>query len=106
MVTMESVARHLHISARRLNVLATQTPLQDIETVALGRSLGTYRLVPQLGVALLRQTLARSPHHLCAWHDALLDVLSSESWREATAYLTGQSRMEWYGGSGHAAIEA
>ena len=105
MVTTESVARHLHISSRRLNALAAQTPLKDIGTVALGRSLGTYRLVPQLGVSLLRQALARSPHHLCAWQDALLDVLSSETWRGATTYLTSQSRLDWHG-SGHAAIEA
>lgn len=106
MVTMESAARHLHISTRRLNALAAQTPLHDIATVALGRSLGTYRLVPQLGVVLLRQALARSPHHLCAWQDALLDVLSSQAWQGATTYLSGRNRMEWYGGSGHAVLEA
>lgn len=106
MATMESVARHLHTSSRRLNALAERTPLKGIETVALGRALGTYRLVPQLGVALLRQARARSPHHLCAWQDALLDVLSSQTWRRAMAYLSDQNRMEWHGGSGHAALEA
>lgn len=71
MATMESAARHLEISPRRLNALAEQTPLQHIAPVALGRSLGTYRLIPLLGILVLRQLLPATPWHLAAWRAAL-----------------------------------
>ena len=52
LATLESTAHHLHVSARRLQALTAQTPLRQVAPVSLGRALGTYRLVPQLGIDL------------------------------------------------------
>lgn len=86
-VTIESAARHLDISARHLNALAAQTPIQDIETIALGRALGTYRLIPQLGVVLLRQLCVPQPWYLTLWLEAVRDLLTSSAWQHAIEQL-------------------
>ena len=87
LATLESTAHHLHVNARRLQALTAQTPLRRVAPVSLGRSLGTYRLIPQLGIAVLRQVNADTPYHLQAWQAALADLLASDTWLEATAHL-------------------
>jgi len=107
MATLERTAQHLRVSPRRLYTLTLQTPLKRIKPVSLGRSLGTYRLIPQLGIAVLRQFLVSSSYHLPSWHAALTDLLASETWNDATEHLgdkLGNYRSDSLGG-GSTALE-
>ena len=45
LVTLESTAHHLHVSARRLQALTAQTPLRQVAPVSLGRALGMSVLI-------------------------------------------------------------
>src|SRR5690242_5184505 len=85
--TMEIAARHLRVGTRRMYDLATRTHLTDITPVPLGRSLGTYRLIPHLGVPLLRQALSPAPRRLSEWQEAVRDVLASGAWTRALAAI-------------------
>ncbi len=82
--TMQGVARRLHVSMRRLHALIEDTPLASTQTVALGRSIGAYRLWPYMSVAFLRQFLLPKPWYAQEWRAAVEDVLESAAWRRAT----------------------
>jgi len=82
--TMQGAAHRLHISMRRLHALIEDTPLANTPTTPLGRSIGTYRLWPYMGVALLRQCLAPEPWYAREWYAAIEDVLTSTAWLQAT----------------------
>ncbi len=105
MATLESTARHLRVSAQRLRALTAETPLRQLAPVPLGRSLGTYRLIPQLGIAVLRQMRGDLPYHLHAWQAALADVLDSSTWRQATAHLTAINWADQGAKGGQTAVE-
>ncbi len=100
--TMESTAHHLQVSARRLQDAVRKTPLEQIKPISLGRSRGTYRLIPQLGIALLRQVLSVYPFRLALWEKAVCEVLGSSAWRQTTKQIIASGRMQWppQGGSG------
>ncbi len=82
--TMDGAAQRLHISMRRLRDLVKDTPLATTRTVALGHSVGTYRLWPALSVALLRQFLAAEPWYAREWRAAIEEMLASTAWQRAT----------------------
>lgn len=82
--TMQGTAHRLHVSMRRLRALVEDTPLASAQTVPLGRSIGTYRLWPSIGVALLRQFLTPTPWYVREWCAAVEDVLASPAWLQAT----------------------
>ena len=82
-VTLTDAARHLDLSTRQLHAVAASTPLRSLHTVALGRALGTYRLIPQLGVILLRQLCTAHPWYTPAWQTAIRALLASASWQAA-----------------------
>lgn len=103
--TMETAARHLRTGARRLHDAAARTHLTDIKPVPLGRSLGTYRLIPQVSVPLLRQALSPAPRRLAAWQDAVDDVLASDAWTRALASVARRPSRE-HGAGGGAAVDA
>jgi hypothetical protein len=105
LITLESTAHHLHVSARRLQALTAQTSLRRVAPVSLGRSLGTYRLIPQLGIAVLRQVNAGTSYHLQAWQAALADLLASDTWLEATAQLSRRRPVRGDARGGSAAVE-
>src|SRR5436305_7865863 len=106
LATLESTAHHLHVSARRLQALTAQTPLRRVAPVSLGRALGTYRLIPQLGIAVLRQVNARASYHLPSWQAALVDLLASDTWLEATAHLSRGRRTRGDVRGGRATVES
>jgi hypothetical protein len=103
---MERAARHLEVGPRRLHALSMHTPLQHIKPVALGRSLGTYRLIPLLGVVVLQQHLAAKPWHLAAWHATLETVLASDAWRQAIDQLREEAWAQHGSSGGSTAVEA
>jgi len=96
--TMDGVARRLHISMRRLRDLVKDTPLATTRTVALGHSVGTYRLWPALSVALLRQFLAAEPWYAREWRAAIEEVLASTAWRQATRSVARAPTRQKVGG--------
>lgn len=89
--TLEGTARRLHVTPRQLAKLASDTPLATVKTVPLGRSLGTYRLWPFVGVAFLRQRRSSAPWHQREWCAAIGDVVESKAWRQALYCLTSVS---------------
>src|SRR5579871_2826878 len=84
--TMDSVARHLQVGPRRVQALMTMSRLNELATLALGHSRGTYRLIPELGIALLRQFQTPPPLHLDLWQQAVHEVAASSCWH--TLYTT------------------
>lgn len=91
LATLETTADHLRVPERRLRALIRATPLARIAPVALGRARGSYRLLPQLGLAALRQALSPVPRRLPDWEAALAALLASEPWRTALARVIDDS---------------
>lgn len=105
LITAATVARHLGVRGRQFRKLAARTALSSAEPVALGRAMGSFRHVPQLGVMVLRQIRSEAPHRLASWQGALADVLQSASWRRATLALRSDVRNERPPGSAASHVE-
>ncbi len=104
--TMDATARHLQLGPRRVQALLSASRLNELAMLALGHSRGTYRLIPEVGIALLRQFQAPSPLHVDLWQRAVHDVTASSSWH---ALGTALKESDWpaaaRGATGQAGIE-
>jgi hypothetical protein len=96
-MTMDSVARHLQVGPRRAQALLTMSRLNELATLALGHSRGTYRLIPELGIALLRQFQTSAPLRVDLWRQAVHEVIASSSWRTLCATLR---EIDWRAAAG------
>jgi hypothetical protein len=104
-VTLETVGLHVHLQGRRFRALLARTPVGTTDSVSLGRAAGTYRIVPQLGVLLLRQLCSTIPLRLGAWEEALREFLVSAAWRDGTHALAREYRVQRASPSGQKVVE-
>ena len=93
LITTSTTARHLRVHGRQLRKLTEQTALSTVAPVALGRAMGSFGFVPQVGVMALRQIRSGAPYRLTSWQAALEDILKSGAWQRAIQVVRSLGRI-------------